>query len=1019
MPLEFKIWYSSGKENLNQDDMTAMIKSALTGGNVGHMSLKLMMYRENPDELIEIQNKYPELKAAFTPAQPLPQSKKNPKVTELPKTTSLPNVKAPPKEFVRGDYLAGKLIGGIAITNSFWPAVGLGRKAMIASFFGGGKVKAKFGASRSDMITEANVGAASEQNEIPSIFHPKSEELQNEILKRSEDEKNINRSIKQLQEDTNTVKEQIEKVASSSKPNLITLTYNQPALRKSLKKNKNDPMQIAAGIEINEEENKKLEDILVKNLIDLKAKIASITPDAAELIDEYMNKRNQLDSVYHDSYGTSDIRKELVLIQRKILLVIDQAKIADADVKDQLLASIAVQKALYYKGKLIEIGKKNERLSKNLKLVVQASKDLENKLINTQQTIGKEPDEIFSVSTSESGKNFFIDENLVLEHMAKIRKTARYDMCGENCARSVKNCIIAGINDDMKIAILNLKDDKGENKVPVDFFETKFDIPTSVRDWIFQLNKYIDEINYDYEKKHGLNYAVSPTQDIENSTEVDILDDDISKGLQGVLNLMNEHEFLRKEIDIDTFKKLAENYHPGNATQGDLDKIMGVSICINMFAKDNKLDEAELKTLSLLHTLIVNLMAEISKSLSPSNDTLLTSRPITISNLSEQIFWQIRKSSTSSAYNVSTSRYYEQDKIRQALDGINDLLSEPALPEEIKSNLRHSVRNVVEDIRLKLNLPDVLEEYENDFHRDITKMLTNLITQTKAGNQVLVKQQLTELHDKLMEPVLKNDDLLHAIEKATPSKNKFVAHLVDIKEQLDKYTDQFIKTLDQPTKEAFLAAKNMIDSLFSAYSIRYQKNVLNENEDDNELRTYVLLRRTRDVEELIDDFKTDTGWFDNLEEERKEYDVEFKKVKDKEASLLDERLKDVLAPAITDVLKNPENLITKNEDINLLKTIAHDSNIMTEPDMLLAKMEQQRKEKLFIDKEVNQNKKNPIREKQQEERKFSIAEHKAQRKATERREGLFYHRHNPKLSKVTRKDRKQAEREKIIIAKKR
>lgn len=128
------------------------------------------------------------------------------------------------------------------------------------------------------------------------------------------------------------------------------------------------------------------------------------------------------------------------------------------------------------------------------------------------QSIGRNPDYTVQLHTDIEDK-YHIDPAAMYRFMTKeIGKENPQFSINENCCSFVRNVIIAGISEDVKTAILDLKEHKFKHLVKRDFFEVPtvnfakgniltFDYPERLLKWIMQLNHCLEKLNNDYTLK--------------------------------------------------------------------------------------------------------------------------------------------------------------------------------------------------------------------------------------------------------------------------------------------------------------------------------------------------------------------------------------------------------------------------------------------------------------------------------------------------------------------------------------
>lgn len=162
--------------------------------------------------------------------------------------------------------------------------------------------------------------------------------------------------------------------------------------------------------------------LLLDNLNDLKFENRSLNSDKQTLL-------------YTDLI---DVQVMIVLMKSKTFLTENNLTEEDREAfivkKDEILLKIeAIEK------QVAENNKKIEEINKKIEVL-----DVE--IEKLEKTEGKHPDFIVSLPTGEGGEYFHLDQDAILHYMNEKRPTAKFDLFNENCALSVKNCILVGYN---------------------------------------------------------------------------------------------------------------------------------------------------------------------------------------------------------------------------------------------------------------------------------------------------------------------------------------------------------------------------------------------------------------------------------------------------------------------------------------------------------------------------------------------------------------------------------------------
>ena len=107
-------------------------------------------------------------------------------------------------------------------------------------------------------------------------------------------------------------------------------------------------------------------------------------------------------------------------------------------------------------------------------------------------TEGIHPDFTFSLPTSDSGEKYYLNEDAMLKEIVRQRDSAQYSLFHYNCADSIKQCLLAGIPEELKNVLL-------ASGVKKSFFEKKkFEAPGLVFQWALKLNQHINTLNQEH-----------------------------------------------------------------------------------------------------------------------------------------------------------------------------------------------------------------------------------------------------------------------------------------------------------------------------------------------------------------------------------------------------------------------------------------------------------------------------------------------------------------------------------------
>lgn len=132
-----------------------------------------------------------------------------------------------------------------------------------------------------------------------------------------------------------------------------------------------------------------------------------------------------------------------------------------------------------------EINDLIDKLDSELTSVIEQSAQLKFEMSNIYQTYGKNPD--FQITLSTDIPAF--DEQAILVEMQRQRQADKYDFVANNCAHSVKKCLLKGLLPEVKALLQEQLGVKNE------FFQvTKLETPELVMQWIFTLQNYLHQV---------------------------------------------------------------------------------------------------------------------------------------------------------------------------------------------------------------------------------------------------------------------------------------------------------------------------------------------------------------------------------------------------------------------------------------------------------------------------------------------------------------------------------------------
>ncbi|MCL9684844.1 hypothetical protein [Legionella maioricensis] len=220
------------------------------------------------------------------------------------------------------------------------------------------------------------------------------------------------------------------------------------------------------------------------------------TPDS-ETIKESSSGKEQLLNLEKEQQQLklllNELKKKLVQVQREYA---DKKNAVQKELNHVHDTITCLQK--WIQGSVEKVKNRDEQTLKLLEEHYQQQEEMtkrkETVFNRTYETIGLHPDHSINLPTSESGLNFYINEEAVTAAMQK--ETGRnYSLVRNNCVSSAKRCLLAGIE--------HLKDDLQENGVPESFFKMKaVETCKGFRTWVKQLEKELIKLNSSVEISH-------------------------------------------------------------------------------------------------------------------------------------------------------------------------------------------------------------------------------------------------------------------------------------------------------------------------------------------------------------------------------------------------------------------------------------------------------------------------------------------------------------------------------------
>ncbi|STX41422.1 Uncharacterised protein [Legionella donaldsonii] len=481
--LELYVW---NPRNKNKQDLHGSLKgiakAVVQGGNVGHMSLAVTLY-ENKHNLSEIDKKFKQLK--FQQAMPIYEAVK----------TGDPNG--------LGFYKRGKKLKGLSAFLSLWPGdEGITKLRAIQSFFRvGGKVKSLFSEKvQMDMRGEWSDSTDESPSSKRIIEHHRGSEFEPSEL--SQKMQAVDNRIAELEKQKQEMRAELEKkgrapqtamekklearrkLLPQTTPNVVNL-LSKPGVKKP-----DDGLAAAQEKQALEKELKQLK-VEFHNLL-----LNADMPKIYAYIEEYRtltSEFNKINTLYDDEPDSNKVRRHLRLYFQRYPENEDaQALLAlQTQITDTMNKLRDLEKEEH---QINELLRQYENIKKELHDLKQEKEQIELELENSEVTEGLSPDHKVSLPTSECGQPYFLDEIAILKKMERLLHDPnyKYDLFGQNCARAVKECVMAGLSETTRKAIKKLPDYSKH------FFDSRFfETPVMAIEWIFKLNHYLNELNQD------------------------------------------------------------------------------------------------------------------------------------------------------------------------------------------------------------------------------------------------------------------------------------------------------------------------------------------------------------------------------------------------------------------------------------------------------------------------------------------------------------------------------------------
>jgi hypothetical protein len=210
-----------------------------------------------------------------------------------------------------------------------------------------------------------------------------------------------------------------------------------------------------------------------------KRTIAEHASEKEQLL-ELENERQQLE------LHLKELEKNLVQVQQTYE---EQIKEVKKELNHLVDSITCLQK--WIRGCIEKIKNRDDRDLKLLEEKYQQQADMtkrkEHVFNRTYNTLGLHSECPITLPTSESGLNFYIDEEAVIAAMQK-EKGKKYSLVRNNCITSAKRCLLAGIK--------HLEEDLKKNGVPNSFFQLHgIETGKGFRTWTERLEKELLELN--------------------------------------------------------------------------------------------------------------------------------------------------------------------------------------------------------------------------------------------------------------------------------------------------------------------------------------------------------------------------------------------------------------------------------------------------------------------------------------------------------------------------------------------
>ncbi|MBL7480542.1 hypothetical protein [Legionella bononiensis] len=208
---------------------------------------------------------------------------------------------------------------------------------------------------------------------------------------------------------------------------------------------------------------------------------------------QFLSIRAQIESLQQEKeHLVHDNQESLRAIDELELIFAEQINTINEDIKSN-------ENAIHYYADRIEQVQQeiNGRTLEDLELMraesrkrVDYTSRKEQFLLTHEKTEGRHPDHIIKLPIKSDGWEYYVDEIKMLEAMQKERQNSTYSFIFNNCATSVKRCILAGIDD-------TLRDHLIEAGLKQSFFKLNtIETCKGLRTWVRALEACLIRLNF-------------------------------------------------------------------------------------------------------------------------------------------------------------------------------------------------------------------------------------------------------------------------------------------------------------------------------------------------------------------------------------------------------------------------------------------------------------------------------------------------------------------------------------------